>query len=155
MREVLVSKGSPFEHLDSVVAALGEAVGKADIKGIEDVITPVAQHPSAILELREAEPVAGVELEAESAIGFNSVRSGHEAVEGFLQRVALRQLVGEAEHNIKGGLFPVGQFIAAPEQQPAGEIEAAALIKFSQMRRISRQQRYLSAQASGRHRRYC
>ena len=105
MREVLVSKGSPFEHLDSVVAALGEAVGKADIKGIEDVITPVAQHPSAILELREAEPVAGVELEAESAIGFNSVRSGHEAVEGFLQRVALRQLVGEAEHNIKGGLF--------------------------------------------------
>ena len=42
MREFLVSKGSPFERLDGVVAALGEAVGKADIKSIEDEITPVA-----------------------------------------------------------------------------------------------------------------
>ena len=115
MREVLVSKGSPFERLDGVVAALGEAVGKADIKGIEDEITPVAQHPSAILELGELEPVAGVEPEIESAVGFSTIRNSHDMVEGFLQCVALHQLIREAQHNIKGSSVLVGQFVAVIE----------------------------------------
>lgn len=137
MREVLVSKGSPFERLDGVVAALGEAVGKADIKGIEDEITPVAQHPSAVLELGELEPVAGVEPEIESAVGFSTIWSSHKVVEGFLQRVALRQLIGEVQHDVKGSLVLVGQSVAVLEQQPTGALEIAALIGGQQLLHVS------------------
>ena len=49
-----------------------------------------------------AEPVAGVEPEIEPAAGFSSVGSRHEVEDGFLQRVALRQLIGEAQHDVKG-----------------------------------------------------
>ena len=130
MREVLVSKGSPFERLDGVVAALGEAVGKADIKSIEDEITPVAQHPSAILELGEPEPVAGVEPEIESAVGLSSVRSGHEVVEGLLQRIGLQKPVRETQHHINSSPVLFGQLVAVLEQQPSRALEVAALIRW-------------------------
>ena len=64
----------------------------------------------------------------ESAIGFSSVRSSHEAVECFLQRVALRQLIGEAQHDVKGIPVLVGQSVAMCKKQPAGAFEIAALI---------------------------
>ena len=111
--EILTSKGSTFECFDGVVTTLGEAVGKAGIEGIEDVILPVAQRPSAIFELKE--PVAGVEPEIEPAVGFISVRNSHEMVEGLLQCVALHQLIREAQHNIKGSSVLVGQFVAVIE----------------------------------------
>ena len=50
--EVLATKVSPFERLDGVVAAIGEAVGKADVKGLENGI-----------ELRKPEqPLSGRKL---------------------------------------------------------------------------------------------
>ena len=48
-------------------------------------------------------------------------------VEGFLERIALCQPVGEAQHDVKGSPVLVGQFVAVPEQQATGTLEVAAL----------------------------
>ena len=124
----MTSKGSPFERLDGVVTAFGEAVGKANLEGIEYGNPPVAQHSSAIHELRKPEPVAGFEPKIEPAVGFSSVWNGHEVIEGFLQRVALQKPFEEAEHHVKGGLVLISQLVAVCKQQSTGALEVAALI---------------------------
>ena len=59
--EVSEAKCDAFQNLDSVVAPLGKAVGQVKIECVEDVGFPVDQHLATGSELRDSQPVAGIQ----------------------------------------------------------------------------------------------
>lgn len=59
--EVTEAKADSFECFNSVVTAFDEAVGEANIEGVENVKAPVQEHFAHRFERRDLQPVAGIE----------------------------------------------------------------------------------------------
>ena len=77
--------------------------------------------------MRQTEPVAGIEPEVESAIGFLFVGGSHEMEKGFFEGIGLRELVREAQDNVQSQLILFGELFPVSQKQSAGAFEVFAL----------------------------
>ena len=101
--KVSEAEGETFEGFDNVVAALGKAVGQANVECVQDVGAPVGEHFAAELELREIQEVVGFQSETQTTFGFAAAGRGHEIVKRLFEGARLQKPVRKAEHYVHGG----------------------------------------------------
>ena len=127
--EGTVAEGDALNHLDGVVAALGETVGIRTVEGIENVGLPIAQHGEAGVELGNLSGEGKGAKDTETLLCRYGIPGRHELVELLLQQVGLTQITIKHKHTLHSRLAFLREPTHAAEQQLAALFEIASLLR--------------------------